>query len=152
MGSVFGSGLSKTGGPESVAEILNSVSQSSEKNILNNLRERDADLTSEITDLMFIFDDLIWLPDSTIQRILKDIDSKSLGLALKATSNELREKIYKNMSDRAAEMLKDELEYLGPVKLKDVEDSQREILDVVRSLEAASEIVLTRGEEEEIIE
>jgi len=152
MGSVFGTGLSKTGGPESVAEILNSVSQTAEKNILSNLRERDADLAAEITDFMFLFEDLIWLMDTAIQRVLKDVDSKILGLALKAATSELREKIYKNMSERAAAMLKEELEYLGPVKLKDVENAQKEILEAVHLLETSGEIMLTRGEEEEIIE
>lgn len=152
MGSVFGSSLSKTGGPESVAHILNSVSQTAEKNILSNLRERDAELAAEITDFMFLFEDLIWLMDSAIQRILKEIDSKLLGLSLKAASQELKDKIFKNMSERAAAMLKEELEYLGPVKLKDVENAQKEILEAVHNLEAAGEIVLARGEEEEIIE
>jgi flagellar motor switch protein FliG len=151
MGTVFGGGLSKTGGVESVAQILNSVSRTSEKNILTNLKERDANLAAEIHDLMFIFEDVIKLPDTTIQRILKEIDSKSLALALKATSPDLREKIYQNMSDRAASMLKEELEYLGAVKLKDVENAQKEILDVARRLEEAGEIVLTL-EEEELVE
>ncbi len=152
MGSVFGGGLSKTGGPETVAEILNSVSQAAEKNILGNLRERDADLALEITEFMFLFDDLVHLPETAIQRILKDVDSKILGLSLKAATGELREKIFKNMSERAAEMLKEELEYLGPVKLKDVENAQKQILEVVHNLETSGEIILTRGEEEEIIE
>ena len=152
MGSVFGSSLSKTGGPESVAQILNSVSQTAEKNILSNLRERDAELAAEITDFMFLFEDLIWLMDTAIQRILKEIDSKVLGLSLKAASQELKDKVFKNMSERAAAMLKEELEYLGPVKLKDVENAQKEILEAVHALEAAGEIVLARGEEEEIIE
>lgn len=151
MGTVFGGGLSKTGGVESVAQILNSVSRTSEKNILTNLKERDATLAAEIHDLMFIFEDIVKLPDSTIQRILKEIDSKALALALKATSSELREKIYQNMSERAAGMIKEELEYLGAVKLKDVENAQKEILDVARRLEEAGEIVLTL-EEEELIE
>jgi len=142
MGSVFGSSLSKTGGPESVAQILNSVNQTSEKNILSNLRERDAELAAEITDFMFLFEDLIWLMDSAIQRILKEIDSKLLGLSLKAASPELKDKVFKNMSERAAAMLKEELEYLGPVKLKDVENAQKEILEAVHGLEAAGEIVL----------
>ncbi len=151
MGTVFGGGLSKTGGVESVAQILNSVSRTSEKNILTNLKERDETLAAEIHDLMFIFEDIVKLPDSTIQKILKEIDSKALALALKATSSELREKIYQNMSERAAGMIKEELEYLGAVKLKDVENAQKEILDVARRLEEAGEIVLTL-EEEELIE
>lgn len=152
MGSVFGSSLSKTGGPEAVAEILNSVNRTSEKNILNNLRERDAELAAEITAFMFIFEDIVSLPDSSIQRILKDIDSKTLALSMKTATTELREKIFKNMSERAASMLKEELEYLGPVKVKDVENAQKEILEAAHALEAAGEISLSRGEEEEIVE
>jgi len=151
MGTLFGGGLSKTGGVESVAQILTSVNRTSEKNILTNLKERDASLAAEIHDLMFIFEDILKLPDASIQRILKEVDSKSLALALKATTPELQEKIFQNMSDRAANMLKEELEYLGAVKLRDVETSQKEILDVARKLEEAGEIMLTL-EEEEIVE
>jgi flagellar motor switch protein FliG len=151
MGTLFGGGLSKTGGVESVAQILNSVSRTSEKNILTNLKERDASLAAEIHDLMFIFEDVIRLPDASIQRILKEVDSKSLAMALKATTSELRNKIFQNMSERAAGMLKEELEYLGAVRLRDVENAQKEILDVARKLEEAGEIMLSL-EEEEIIE
>ncbi len=152
LGSVFGGNLSKTGGVETVAEILNSVSRTSEKNILTHLRERDSQLAEEITDLMFLFEDIVHLPGSAIQRILKEVDSKTLALALKATSSELKEVIYKNMSERAAKMLKEELDYLGPVRIKDVEKAQKEILEVARRLEEQGEIMLVRGEEEELIE
>ncbi|NOX88638.1 MAG: flagellar motor switch protein FliG [Calditrichaeota bacterium] len=152
LGSVFGGNLSKTGGVETVAEILNSVSRTSEKNILTHLRERDTELVEEITDLMFLFEDIIHLPPTAVQRILKEVDSKTLALALKATSSELKEVIYQNMSERAAKMLKEELEYLGPVRIKDVEKAQKEILEVARRLEEQGEIMLVRGEEEQLIE
>jgi flagellar motor switch protein FliG len=151
MGSIFGGGLSKTGGIESVAEILNSVSRTSEKNILTNLRERDADLASEINDMMFIFEDLISLQGTVIQSILKEVQSNVIAMALKATTPELRDKIFDNMSERAAGMLKEELDYMGAVRLKDVENAQKDILDVARRLEESGEIQLTRGEEEELI-
>ncbi len=151
MGSIFGGGLSKTGGVESVAEILNSVSRTSEKNILTNLRERDADLASEINDMMFIFEDLISLQGTVIQSILKEVQSNVIAMALKATTPELRDKIFENMSERAAGMLKEELDYMGAVRLKDVENAQKDILDVARRLEESGEIQLTRGEEEELI-
>ncbi|MCF7800578.1 MAG: flagellar motor switch protein FliG [Candidatus Marinimicrobia bacterium] len=150
MGSVLGSGFSAAGGAEAVAEILNFSSRSAEKNILDNLRERDTNLAEEITGLMFLFEDIVTLSDNAIQMILKDIDSKTLALALKATGEELREKVYQNMSERAAEMLKDELQYLGPVRVRDVEDAQKKILDVVHDLEDSGEIVLGHGEEEVI--
>ncbi len=151
MGSIFGGGLSKTGGVDTVAEILNSVSRTAEKNILTNLRERDAELANEINDLMFIFEDLIAMPPATIQMILKEVNSNTLALALKATSPDLRDKIFDNMSERAAAMLKEELDYMGPVRLKEVENAQKDILDIARRLEEAGEIQLTRSEEEELI-
>jgi len=152
LGSVFGGGLSKTGGVESVAEILNSVSRASEKNILTHLRERNAGLATEITDLMFMFDDIGNLPDAAIQLILKEVDSKTLALAMKATGEEMKEKIYKNMSERAAKMLKEELDYLGPVRVKDVEGAQKDILEITRRLEEGGQVVLARGDDEELLE
>ncbi len=152
IGTVFGGDLSKTGGAEAVADILNSTSRSAEKNILDAFKERDADLFDEIASLMFLFEDINSLPDAAVQNIVKNIDSNTMALALKATSEDLKEKIFRNMSERAADMLKDELQYLGPVRVRDVENSQKEILDVVRQLEADGEITISRGEEEEVIE
>ncbi len=152
LGNLFGGNLSKTGGVETVAEILNSVNRTAEKNILTHLRERDSQLAEEVTNLMFLFEDIVHLPNATIQRILKEVDSKTLALALKATSSELKERIFKNMSERAAKMLKEELDYLGPVRIKDVEQAQKEILEIARRLEEQGEIMLVRGEEEELIE
>jgi len=153
IGTVFGGDLSTTGGAEAVADILNSASRSAEKNILDSLKERDADLFDEIASLMFLFEDINQLPDAAIQNIVKNIDSNIMALALKATSEDLKEKIFRNMSERAADMLKDELQYLGPVRVRDVENSQKEILEVVRQLEADGEIQISRGgEEEEVIE
>jgi len=152
MGSVFGGGLSKTGGVESVAEILNSVSRTSEKNILTNLRERNVELANEITDLMFVFEDLQRLPAAAIQSILKEVDSKALALALKSASKEMREAVFQNMSDRASKMLKEELEYLGAVRVKDVENAQKDILEIARRLEEQGQIVLSINEDEELLE
>jgi len=152
IGTVFGGDLSTSGGAEAVAEILNSATRSAEKNILDRLRARDQKLSEEITSLMFLFEDIIKLSDSAIQRIVKEVDSKTLTLALKATSGELKEKIFKNMSERAADMLKDELSYLGPVRVRDVEMAQKQILDIIHNLEESGEIQISRSEEEEIIE
>ncbi len=153
IGSVFGSDLSKTGGAEAVAEILNSASRAAEKNILESLRQKEPKLADEIMNLMFLFEDIVKLPDSSIQRIVKEVDSKTLALALKATSGELRDKIFRNMSERAAEMLQDEISYLGPVRVRDVEAAQKRILDIIHQLAETGEIVLSRmAEEEEIIE
>ncbi|MEA3285994.1 MAG: flagellar motor switch protein FliG [Candidatus Marinimicrobia bacterium] len=152
IGTVFGGDLSTTGGAEAVAEILNSASRSAEKNILDSFKERDADLFDEIASLMFLFEDINKLPDAAVQNIVKNIDSNTMALALKATSENLKEKIFRNMSERAADMLKDELQYLGPVRVRDVESAQKEILDIVRQLEEDGEITIGRGEEEEVIE
>lgn len=153
IGTVFGGDLSTTGGAEAVAEILNSASRSAEKNILDRLREKEPKLAEEIMSLMFLFEDIVKLPDSSVQRIVKEVDSKTLALALKATSSELKDKIFRNMSERAAEMLQDEISYLGPVRVRDVESAQKQILDILHQLEETGEIVLSRGaEEEEIIE
>ncbi len=152
IGTVFGGDLSNTGGAEAVAEILNSISRTAEKNILDGLKERDVKLAEEISSLMFLFEDIIKLPDAAIQLINKEVNSKTMALALKATSQELKDKFLRNMSDRAAEMLREEIEYLGPVRVRDVDAAQTEILDVVRRLEEAGEITIGRGEEEEIIE
>jgi len=153
IGTVFGGDLSTTGGAEAVAEILNSASRSAEKNILDRLREKEPKLAEEIMSLMFLFEDIVRLPDSSVQRIVKEVDSKTLALALKATSSELKDKIFRNMSERAAEMLQDEISYLGPVRVRDVESAQKQILDILHQLEETGEIVLSRGaEEEEIIE
>ena len=153
IGTVFGGDLSSTGGAEAVADILNSTTRAAEKNILDSLKERDADLFDEIASLMFLFEDINTLPDVAIQNIVKNIDSNTMALALKATSEDLKEKIFRNMSERAADMLKDELQYLGPVRVRDVENAQKEILDIVRQLEEDGEITISRGgEEEEVIE
>jgi len=153
IGTVFGGGLRRQGGAEAVAEILNSTTRAAEKNILTNLKEVDPELSEEITSLMFLFEDIHKLPDASIQRIIKEVDSKTIALALKSTSNELKEKIFSCMSERAAEMLRDELQYLGPVRVRDVEAAQKQVLDIIHQLEETGEIVIGRGaEEEEIIE
>ncbi|MEE9464323.1 MAG: flagellar motor switch protein FliG [Candidatus Neomarinimicrobiota bacterium] len=152
MGDVFGQDMRTTGGPPAVAEILNNASRAAEKNILDHLRERDPELAMEVTNLMFLFEDLADLADDSIQKIVKEIDSKTLALSLKATSDELQAKIYSNMSERAAGMLKDELDYLGPVRVREVDEAQASILEVVRRLDEAGEITIARGETEEIIE
>lgn len=153
LGNVFGGDMRSTGGAPAVAEILNSASRSAEKNILDHLRERDPELAMEITNLMFLFEDIVSLVDESIQKIIKEVDSKTLALALKATSDELKNKVYDNMSERAGGMLKDELEYLGPVRVREVEEAQSVILEIVRRLDEAGEIAISRGESaDELIE
>jgi len=149
--TAFGADLKKLGGTEAVASILNSVNRSAEKAILESIRDRDPELADEISSMMFLFEDIVKLSDFAVQRILKEVDTKTLAMALKAANDELKEKVLRNVSERVAEMLKDEMEYLGPVRVRDVENAQKRIVEVVRELEQAGEIDLTT-EEEEIIE
>jgi flagellar motor switch protein FliG len=133
---------STVGGVKSAADILNFLDSSIEADIMDNIKEVDSDLGQQIQDLMFVFDNLLDVGDRDIQTILREISSDSLVLALKGADDELKEKIFKNMSKRAAEMLRDDLEAKGPVKLSDVESAQKEILAVARRLAEAGDISL----------
>ncbi len=150
LGSVFGGQMSKIGGTVAMAEILNSTSRTAEKNILDSIEGRNPQLYEEIKNLMFTFEDVEKLSDTAIQRISREIDSKTLALSMKAASPTLKDKIMRNMSERAAEMLKDELQYLGPVRVKEVETAQSVVLDAIRDLDEAGEINMAAGEEEMI--
>ncbi len=136
------------GGATVAAEILNNLGTSLEASVIASLREHDAELAQQIEDQMFVFENLNDLDDRGIQLLLREVQSESLIVALKGTSNDLREKIFKNMSSRAAEMLRDDFESKGPVKLSDVEAEQREILKIVRRLADEGQIALGgKGEE-----
>jgi flagellar motor switch protein FliG len=141
-----------SGGPSAVANVLNLTSPSLEKTLMDAIGSRDQDLAQQIKSLMFVFEDLKLLDGRAMQRVLRDIDGKELALALKAASEELKEHILKNMSERAAAALQEEMEYLGPVKVKDVEASHMRIIEVVRSLEEAGEVVLSgRAGDDDVI-
>jgi flagellar motor switch protein FliG len=148
----FDIGTRKLGGPKAVAAILNMVGRNAEKSIMDDLREIDNQLATEIKNLMFVFEDIVFLDDKGIQRVLKDINSGDLALALKAASDELKERILSNISSRAAENLMEEIQYLGPVRLRDVEEAQKRIVDAVRALDEAGEIVIGAGSKDEIVE
>jgi flagellar motor switch protein FliG len=137
--------FSTAGGVSTLVEILNRVDRATEKAILETLGDRDPELADQIKNLMFVFEDILHLGDREVQRVLKDVDSRDLAVALKLSSEEVKSKIFGNLSQRAAEMLKDELEFLGPVRLKSVEDSQKRIVDAVRRLDEAGEIHISRG-------
>lgn len=142
MAAVFSQGFTYAGGVKEVAEILNSIDRSAEKAIMSELEETDPELADEIARLMFTFDDIIYVEDSGIQKALREIDSKDLALALKGSGDDVSEKIFKNMSDRASEMIKEEIEFMGPVRLKNVEEAQQKIVTVVRTLEEAGELII----------
>jgi len=142
---------SSVGGIKAAANILNFMDSSVEGEIMDSIKEVDADLGQNIQDLMFVFDNLLEVDDRDIQTILREISSESLVLALKGAEDALQEKIFKNMSKRAAEMLRDDLEAKGPVKLSDVEGAQKEILSVARRLADAGDISLGGGGGEEYV-
>jgi flagellar motor switch protein FliG len=133
------------GGPKSAADILNFVDRSSEERIITEIEETFPDLAETIRNLMFTFEDIKKLDDRGVQTVLKDVPRENLVLALKTASDELKEILFRNVSQRAAEMIKEDLEALGPVKLKDVEKTQQSIVDIVRKLEAEGKIVIGGG-------
>ena len=140
------------GGVKTVAEILNVTDRTTEKAIMENLQGESPELVETIKKLMFVFEDIIHVDDKGVQNVLKEIDNKQLALALKTASKELKEKIFKNMSQRAAEMVKEEINYLGPVRVSDVERAQQDVVDVVRRLEEAGDlIILGRGGEGDLV-
>lgn len=135
----------KAGGVEMVAHILNVTDRVTNKGILDNLSQEDPDLVDQIRRLMFVFDDLLKLDDKAIQMLLKEVENNQWALALKGASEELRQKIMGNLSQRAAVALKEEIEYLGPVRVSDVEATQQQIVDAVRRLEDSGEIAIATG-------
>jgi len=142
----------RVGGVEAVAEILNMAGRATEKAILEGLEEDDPQLVEEIRRLMFVFEDIIRVNDKGIQSVLKEIENEELALALKTSSDELKNKIFNNMSERAAQLIKEEMEFMGPVRVSDVETAQQKIVDVVRHLEDAGEVIIAgRGGEKELI-
>ncbi len=151
LASVIRPEKTKVGGVKNVAELLNRVDRPTEKNILSKLAERDPELANEVRGLMFVFDDLVMVTDAGIQRTLKEIENKDLTLALKAANEDVKNKIFSNMSNRAAEMIREDMEYMGPVRLRDVEAAQMRIVEVIRHLEDAGEIVILGREDEDQI-
>lgn len=143
--------FSQIGGLETVVDIMNTIDRTTEREILEKLSEQDPELAEEIRKHLFVFEDLVKLDDRSIQIILREVDTRDLALALKGATDELKEKIFKNMSKRAASLLKDELDYMGPVRVKDVESAQQKIVEIVRRIEEAGEIVIARGGGEELI-
>jgi flagellar motor switch protein FliG len=147
----FSQGMSSVGGPAAVAAVLNLVSSSLEKEVLDLVAEKDGHLSDQIKNLMFVFEDLSSLDDKSLQRLLREVDVKQLALALKAASPELKAKIMQTMSQRAVAGLKEEIEFLGPVKMRDVEAAQTDIVSKVRALEETGEIVLSAGTDDVIV-
>lgn len=151
LSSLVTQDFTAAGGVDSIVEVLNRVDRTTERTIIENLEIQNPELAEEIKRRMFVFEDIVLLDDRSLQLVLREIDSKDLALALKASSGEVGEKIYKNMSKRASEMLREEIEYMGPVRIRDVEEAQQKIVNVIRRLEESAEIIVSRGKGDEII-
>jgi flagellar motor switch protein FliG len=152
LSNMLSQSFDKIGGVESVAEILNLVDRSTEKGIMEGLEAEDPDLVEEIRRLMFVFEDIKLVSDKGIQSVLKEVDNDELALALKTASDELKDLVFRNMSERASQLIKEDMEYMGPVRLSDVEAAQQRIVDIVRRLEDAGEIIVSgRGGESDLV-
>jgi flagellar motor switch protein FliG len=141
----------QAGGIEAVVEVLNQVDRSTERTILDALEIQDPELAEEIKKRMFVFEDIVTLDNRAIQRVIREVDNNDLMLALKVASDEVKEVVFRNMSTRMAETFKEEMQYMGPVRLRDVEEAQSRIVAVIRRLEEAGEIVIARGGGDDII-
>lgn len=141
----------QTGGVQSVVDVLNEVDRSTERTILDSLEIQQPELAEEIKKRMFIFDDIVILDDRAIQRIIREADSEDLKLSLRVASDEVKDVIFKNMSSRMSETFKEEMEYMGPVRLRDVEEAQTRIVGTIRRLDEMGEIVIARGGGDDII-
>ncbi len=152
LSGIMSQQFQKVGGVEAVAEILNRADRTTEKGILETLEAEDPDLVEQIRRLMFVFEDILLVNDKGIQSLLKEIDNEELALALKTASDEMKEKIFGNMSERAATLIQEDMEYMGPVRLADVEQAQQRIVDIVRRLEDAGEIIIEgRGGDSDVV-
>ncbi|ASV12913.1 flagellar motor switch protein FliG [Leptospira santarosai] len=139
------------GGIDSVVEILNLVDRGTEKTIIEALEEEDPELAEEIKKRMFVFEDIVLLDDRAIQKVMREVDNSDLAKALKSVDSEVQEKIFKNMSKRAANLLREDMDFMGPIRIKDVEDAQQKIVNIIRKLEDAGEIVVARAGEDELV-
>ncbi len=139
------------GGVDAVVEILNTVDRGTERHIMETLEVEAPELAEEIRKKMFVFEDILLLDDRAIQRVLRDVENNDLTMAMKSTKDEVKEAIFNNMSKRLAVMIKEDMDFMGPVRMKDVEEAQQKIVNVIRKLEDAGEIVISRGGGDEIV-
>ncbi|NLC68644.1 MAG: flagellar motor switch protein FliG [Clostridiaceae bacterium] len=141
----------QVGGLQSIVDILNHVDRGTEKFIMETLEIRDIELAEEIKKRMFVFEDILTLDNRAIQRFIREVDNNQLAIALKGAGEDVQKVIFANMSKRMAEMIKEDMEYMGPVRLRDVEEAQQGIVNVIRKLEEAGEIIISRGGADEIV-
>ncbi|BCK00168.1 flagellar motor switch protein FliG [Anaerocolumna chitinilytica] len=139
------------GGVDSIVSILNTVDRGTEKHIMETLEIEEPELADEIRRKMFVFEDILTLDDRSIQRVLREVDNNELAVALKSSGEEVQNVIFNNLSKRLAAMIKEDMEFMGPVRLKDVEEAQQKIVNIIRKLEDSAEIIISRGGGDEII-
>ena len=151
LSSLMNQDYTIVGGVDSIVEILNTVDRGTEKHIMETLEIEEPELADEIRRKMFVFEDILSLDDKSIQRVLREVDNNELAVALKGAVEEVQNVIFNNLSKRLAAMIREDMEYMGPVRLKDVEESQQRIVNVIRKLEDSSEIIISRGGGDEII-
>jgi flagellar motor switch protein FliG len=151
LSSFVSTDFTHAGGVKSLVEVLNWVDRSTEKTILESLAENSPEIADEVKKLMFVYEDIVLLDDRAIQQVLKEVDTKELSLALRGVGESVQARIFKNMSERAASMMKEEMEFMGPVRLRSVEEAQQRVVNIIRKLEEAGEIIVARGGGEEMI-
>lgn len=139
------------GGVDSIVDILNTVDRGTEKHIMESLEIEEPELADEIRKKMFVFEDILSLDDKSIQRVLREVDNNELAIALKGANEEVQNVIFNNLSKRLVTMIKEDMEYMGPVRMKDVEEAQQKIVNIIRKLEDAGEIIISRGGGDEIV-
>jgi flagellar motor switch protein FliG len=143
--------FTSAGGVDSIVEVLNNVDRGTEKIIIEALEEEDPELAEEIKKRMFVFEDIVLLDDRSIQKVLREVDTQDLAKALKGVDAEVQEKIYRNMSKRASSLLREDMDFMGPIRLRDVEESQQKIVNIIRKLEESGDIIVARAGEEELV-
>ena len=151
LSSLINQDYTIAGGVDAVVNILNTVDRGTEKRIMESLEIEEPELAEEIRKKMFVFEDILLLDDRAIQRVLRDVDNSDLGVALKGANEEVQAAIFKNLSTRLAAMIKEDMEFMGPVRMKDVEEAQQKIVGIIRKLEDSAEIVISRGGGDELI-
>jgi len=151
LSSLMNQDYTIVGGVDAIVGILNTVDRGTEKHIMESLEIEEPELADEIRKKMFVFEDILLLDDRAIQRVLRDVDNNDLAVALKGANEEVQGVIFKNLSKRLAAMIKEDMEYMGPVRMKDVEEAQQKIVSIIRKLEDSAEIVISRGGGDEII-
>jgi flagellar motor switch protein FliG len=151
LSSVLSQEMTQAGGPKALVDLLNRVDRSTERLIIDSLTDTNPELADQVKNMMFVFEDIVQLDDRAVQAVLKETDVKDLATALKGVGEAVQEKIFKNMSERAVGMLKEDMEFMGPVRLKIVEEAQQKVVAVIRRLEEAGEIQISRGGDEDVL-